>query len=206
MRRGLNILAAAGLLLALSGCADIDDPSDNYLISRFASPNPVPGDFFSCYGYGCKYRMRISLTRVEWGEVREQLNPPRADAPAERQQVAEAVGLIERFVSGRTRTTLHQEHSRWNYGDPTQLDCVDNSVNTWTYLTMLERDGLLRYHTVAGLAHRGTLLTLDFSNTAVLVQKDDGAPFAIDPWQADNGAPPVVEPLDYYLRTNWSTP
>ena len=199
MRGGLNILVAAGLLLVLSGCADIDDPSENNLLSRFARPDPVPGNFFVCYGYGCKYSARIALTEEEWQDVRAKFDPPAANAPAERRQAAEAVALLERLVGPRTGTWAHQRSSRLNYGDPSQLDCVDDSVNTWTYFTMLAHDGLLRYHTVAGLAHRGSLLTLDFSNAAVLVENDDGEQFAVDPWLAETGVPPPVYPLAMWL-------
>src|ERR1700676_4150061 len=180
MRRGLNILVVAGLILALSGCARSDDISDNNLLNSFGRPDPVPGNFFACYGYGCKYKARIARTEEEGGPVRAMFDPPPADASAERRQVAEAVAEIESLVGLRTGTSVHQRDSRLSYGDATQLDCVDDSVNTWTYLTMLAHDGVLRYHAVAGLAHRGSLLTLDFSNTAVLVEKGDGEKFAID--------------------------
>lgn len=200
MRRGLNIAMVAGLILALTACAH-RDPSDNNLLNSFAKPDPVPGDFFACYGYGCKYKARIALTEEEWRPVRAMFDPPPANAPAERELVAEAVGEIESLVGLRTGASVHQQDSRFNFGDPTQLDCVDNSVNTWTYLTMLAHDGLLRYHTVAGLAHRGSLLTLDFSNTAVLMQKSDGKRFAIDPWLADVGVPPPVMPLELWLSS-----
>jgi hypothetical protein len=195
MGRGLNIVMAATLILALSACAHRDDTSDSYLLSSFARPDPTPGNFFACYGYGCKYKTRISLTEEEWRPVRAIFDPPPANAAAERNQVAEAIGEIESLVGQRTGTSVHQENSRWNTGDPTQLDCVDDSVNTWTYLMMLAHDGLLRYHKVAGLAHRGTLLTLDFSNTAVLMEKGNGERFAVDPWLADLGIPPPVLPL-----------
>jgi len=201
MRRGLNILVAAGSLLTLIGCARTDDTSGNNLLSSFGMVNPVSGNFFVCYGYGCKYTARIALTEEEWRDVRAKFNPPPADASAERGQVAEAVARLERFVGLRTGTSVHQQDSRFNYGDPTQLDCIDDSVNTWTYITMLAHDGLLRYHTVAGLAHRGSLLTLDFSNAAVLVEKDDGERFAVDPWLVDAGVPPPVYPLAMWLGT-----
>jgi hypothetical protein len=81
----------------------------------------------------------------------------------------------------RTRPSVHQQQSRLSYGDPTQPDCIDDSVNTWTYFATLAHDGLLRYYTVAGFAHRGSLLTLDFSNATVLVEKGDGEQFAVDP-------------------------
>ncbi|HVM78684.1 MAG TPA: hypothetical protein VMU06_06670 [Stellaceae bacterium] len=202
MRRGLRVLAAAGLLLLLTECTPTGNTSENSFLSNFGSPNPAPGNFFVCYGYGCKYRTRISLTAEEWRSVRAKFQPPATDAPAERTQAAEAVAQLDRLVGRRTGTLVHQLHSRWNYGDPTQLDCVDNSVNTWTYFTMLAHDGLLRYHRVGGLAHRGTLLTLDFSNTAFLVQKDNGAQFAVDPWMGDAGVPPPVLPLAEWRRTD----
>lgn len=206
MRRDLNILVAAGLLLALSGCALVDDPSDNDLLIRFGTPHPAPGNFFACYGYGCKYRARIALTEEEWREVRAQLDPPPENAAAERRQVAEAVVRLERLVGLRTGTSVHQQHSRLNFGDRTQLDCIDNSVNTFTYLTMLAHDGLLRYHRVAGLAHGGTLLTLDFTNAAVLAEKDGGEQFAVDPWMGDADVPPPVIPLAVWRRLDWSPP
>jgi len=134
--------------------------------------------------------------------VRAKFNPPPASASDERRQAAEAVAQLDRLVGLRTGTSVHQLHSRWNYGDPTQLDCIDDSVNTWTYFTMLAHDNLLRYHTVGGLAHRGTLLTLDFSNTAVLVEKGSGAQFAVDPWMGDAGLPPPVLPLADWRRTD----
>jgi hypothetical protein len=202
MRCGLNILVAAGWLLALSGCASLHNTSDNNLLSSFARPDPVPGNFFVCYGYGCKYRARIALTEEEWRGVWANLIPPPVDASAERRQVAEAVAQLERLVGLRTGTSVQQHHSRLNYGDPTQLDCIDNSINTWTYMTMFGQDGLLRYHAVAGLAHRGSLVTLDFSNTAVLVEKGNGEQFAIDPWQADAGVPPPVIPLAVWRSTD----
>jgi len=205
MGRGLHILVAVGLL-ALGGCASVDGFSKNGLLSSFAKPDPVPGDFFACYGYGCKYRARIALTEEEWHDVRASLDPPPEDAVSERTQVAEAVGQIERLVGERTGTFVHQRHSRANYGDPTQLDCIDNSVNTWTYLTMLARDGLLRYHRVAGLAHGGTLITLDFTNAAVITQKAGGEQFVVDPWMADIGQPPPVIPLVVWRRLDWSPP
>jgi len=202
MRRFLNILLALGLLFTLSDCASRNHDSENNFLRKFGTPNPVPSDFSVCYGYGCKYSTRIALTAEEWRGVRAKFSPPPADAAAERAQAAEAVAQLERIVGQRTGTLVHQEHSRWNYGDPTQLDCIDDSVNTWTYITMFARDGLLRYHAVAGLAHRGSLLTLDFSNTAVLVEKGNGQKFAVDPWMGDAGLPPPVIPLAEWSNTD----
>ena len=190
VRTAVNSLVAAAFLLT-SACSS----SQNNLLTSFAVRDPAPGNFFVCYGYGCKYKAHVALTGEEWREVRAAFDPSPEDAPTERKDIAEAVARLERFAGHRTGTLVHQQDSRFNLGDPTQLDCVDDSVNTWTFLTLLTREGLLHYHTLAGLAHRGTLLTLDFSNTAVLAENGTGAKFAIDPWLGENGVPPPVFPL-----------
>ena len=205
VRLFLNFRVAAALLFALGGCAS-NDIYGNNLLSSFARPDPTPGNFYACYGYGCKYKARIALTEEEWNDVQDEFHPPAEDAPTERTQLAAAVARFERFVGQRTGTSVHQLHSRLNFGDPTQLDCVDNSVNTWTYLTILARAGLLRHHKVAGLAHGGTLLTLDFTNSAVIMEKDNGERFAVDPWMGDADAPPPVIPLAVWRRLDWSPP
>ena len=88
---------------------------------------------------------------------------------------------------------------RINLSDPTQLDCVDETVNTTIYLTLLSREGLLRWHRVAAPAHRGTLVTLDVANTPVLVENGTGKGFAVDTAFADPGLPPYIVPLETWL-------
>ena len=84
-----------------------------------------------------------------------------------------------------------------NLGDPTQLDCIDEAVNTWTYLTLMERGGLFRFHRVAQLSASGS--PVDPRNTAVL-QETGGSYFAIDPSLVDFGVPPPIIPLEAWLR------
>ena len=75
-------------------------------------------------------------------------------------------------------------------------NCIDEAVNTWTYLTLLERGGLLHFHRVAKLSHAGT--PIDPRNTAVL-QEIGGQYFAIDPSLVDVGVPPPIIPLDSWI-------
>ena len=83
-----------------------------------------------------------------------------------------------------------------NLSDPTQLDCIDEAVNTWTYLTLMERGGLLHFHRVAKLSYVGSLI--DPRNTAV-VQEIGGQYFAIDPALVDVGVPPPIIPLESWI-------
>ena len=70
-----------------------------------------------------------------------------------------------------------------NRGDLTQLDCIDTAVNTWTYMTLMERSGLFPFHRVAPLSYA------PLRNTAVL-QETAGGYFAVDASLVDRSAAP----------------
>ena len=132
---------------------------------------------------------RASLSKDAWRRVVAIFQPPAKDAQAERQRIGRGVALIQLMGGQQTGTAAHQwTHKNMeilpNNGDMTQLDCIDEAVNTWTYLTMLDRDGLMRLHRVSGLAHGGSLIALTMRNTAVIEKKTTGVPYAVDPWLA----------------------
>jgi len=76
-------------------------------------------------------------------------------------------------------------------------------VNSWTYLTMLARDGLLRFHTVENLAYAGGLPDLGAAprNTAVIRAAASGEDFAVDPTLVDAGAVPPIFPLSVWTAS-----
>jgi len=191
--RGGRLLALVGWL-ALGGCAQ---SQSGYLVD-YAEPYPKPDNFRVCHGYGCKFATRVALTEAEWQRVRVAFEPAAATPSAERRQIAAAIAILEIEAGQRTGTAVHQRREL-NPGDLTQLDCIDESVNTWTYLTMLDRDGLIRMHRVASIAHGGSLLGFDMRNTAVLERKTTGTQYAVDPWLVDAGEPPPVVPLRVWL-------
>jgi hypothetical protein len=202
-----SVVACVAASLALSACAtvDADNLSTTYL-DQFAAPNPTLGEFPVCHGFGCSLITRASLSNAEWRRVAAVFRPPPKDAEAERRRIARAVALMQIMVGPKTGTAAPQ----WTHkdlmvlrsgGDPTQLDCIDEAVNTWTYMTMMERDGLFRFHRVAKLSHAGGLTDLaNVRNTAVLQEKG-GDYFAIDPSLVDHGVLPPVMPLSTWLGT-----
>jgi hypothetical protein len=190
-----RLLALTGLL-ALGGCAD----APNGYLAQYAEAQPTPGDFHVCHGYGCKVESRIALSDAEWQRVRAAFEPAATSSSGERRQIAAAIAILEAEVGARTGTSAHQRREP-NAGDDTQLDCIDESVNTWTYLTMLDRDGLMRLHRVSGLAHGGSLIALTMRNTAVIEKKTTGVPYAVDPWLADAGEPPPIFPLSIWFAS-----
>jgi hypothetical protein len=192
--RVLMWLAAA---LALSACAENANHLNTLYLDRFAASDPAPAQFTVCHGFGCSERTHASLGRDEWRRVAAVFAPRAKNAQTERQQIARAVALVERIVGPQTGTDVPQwTHKNMlifpNGGDKSQLDCVDEAVNTWTYMTMMERGGLFHFHRVAQLAAAGSFA--DLRNTAVL-HEIDGGYYAVDASLVDGGVPPPVMPL-----------
>lgn len=218
--RTIRLLLAASLLL-LAAC---ESGGDNEYLRQYAHAGATPASFYVCYGYSCKYSARVTLRAEEWQGVRALLDPPsqipervalrveeqqsvraRAGSAAspeslERHRISLAMARFDQLVGARIGTLVHQRRA-YNAGDPSQYDCIDESINTWTYLTILEREGLLHYHQVGGLAHAGTVLDFDVRNTATLVAKGDGAQYAIDPTLVDVGEAPPIVPLQRWVAS-----
>jgi len=193
-------LAAA---LAVSACAENANHLQTHYLDRYATPSPTLAEFNVCHGFGCAEIAHASLTEAEWKRVAAVFKPRVKDAQAERQQIARGVALIQQMVAPRTGIAAHQwTHKDMlilpNWSDTTQLDCVDEAVNTWTYMTLMEKGGLFHFHHVAHLANAGGLTDPFMRNTAVL-QETNGGYYAIDASLVDNGVPPPIMPLTTWL-------
>lgn len=203
--RTVSAFAWVATLLALSACAEVDaDNLSTTYLNRFAAPNPTLAEFPVCHGFGCSLISPASLSNAEWRRVAAIFRPPPKDAETERHRIARAVALMQILVGEKTGTGAHQWTHKdmmvlQSHGDPTQLDCIDEAVNTWTYMTMMERDKLFRFHRVAKLSHAGGLTDINnIRNTAVLQEKG-GDYFAIDPSLVDHGVIPPIMPLSTWL-------
>jgi hypothetical protein len=193
-----------GAALLLSGCMQSAHNQSTTFLDRYAELNPTLAHFRECHGFSCAESSSVSLTAREWQRVTAVFKPQVNNAAAERRRIAQAVMVMRRLVGTKTGTAVHQwTHSNTdilpNLGDPTQLDCIDEAVNTWTYMTMMERARLFRFHRVAQLSNSGNLH--DPRNTAV-IQQNDGDYFAVDPAVVDFNVPPPVIPLASWL-TDW---
>ena len=82
------------------------------------------------------------------------------------------------------------------FGRSGQLDCIDESTNTTTYLRLLDQAGLLRHHRVVERATRFGLFVGMPHSTAVIEELDSGNRFAVDSWFHDNGQPPHIVRLE----------
>ena len=189
--------------LLLLGCAPNPQHLTSHYLDQFAESNPTPASFRECHGFGCAEKSLVSLDKHQWRRVAAVFSPPPKNAQDERHRIAKAIALMQHLVGAQTGTSVHQWTHKDrrilpNFGDPSQLDCIDEAVNTWTYLTMMERSGLFRFHHVANLAYAGLPNDTDPRNAAV-VQERDGSHFAVDPSLVDAGVPPPIIPLEKWL-------
>ncbi len=189
-------------LLALGACQHGGSlPSVDKALTGVEQVTPASFDF--CSDHGCKVQQPVHFTDADWTEITLPLATPAEDAAAERLAVAEAVGRFETAAARQTGTGV-DDGGTHTFPGPRQLDCVDESVNTTRFLTMLDKAGLLHFHQRGRPVHRA--FAGGFSHmTATLRALDGSGSWAIDSWFWDSGQPAEVVPLDSWLA-GWNPP
>ena len=201
--RKWSVLRGPAVALALSACAQDPHHLTTHYLDQFATLNPTVAHFTVCHGFFCVQKTPVSLNEEQWRRVAAIFKPRAKDARQERQQIARAVALVESIVGPQAGIAARQWTHKYmlvlpNLGDLSQIDCVDASVNTWTYMTLMEGAGLFQFHKVAPLSYAGSFTDPDLRNTAVL-QENSGGYFAIDASLVDHGVPPLVMPLAVWM-------
>jgi len=168
--------------------------------------DPTPQLFSVCYQHTCTKVAHLTLDATRWNPVREAFLPPAASAAEERERIRQAIAYLEVEIGQRIGTLRDVGGSFEGFMESgNQLDCVDESTNSTTYLRMMARDGLLRYHSVGSRAARarsGAFIIGWPHFTAVIVEIASGEKWAVDSWFGNNGEPPEVVPLSLW-KTGW---
>jgi hypothetical protein len=178
------------------GCSVI--PASKF-VDRYSDPYPTPQNLTLCEGYSCRFGTHVVLSSAEWAQVKAVFEPPASDAATERDQVARAVETLDLLAAQHTGTAVQQRRDWINKGDPSQVDCVDHTVNTVTYLRLFSTAGLLRWNHPGEPAHRGSIIGWDVANTAALVENDSNRRYSIDTALGDVGLPPYVVPIEQWI-------
>ena len=185
------------LLCVLPGCSKA--PLN---LEYFASPydeSPQTG-FYVCRAYGCYIQTPTKFNEEEWQSVTAFLQKPAPNASEERKQLAQSIARIEELIGQKIGTHRDVGGATMRGHGPYQLDCIDETVNTAKYLRFITAENLLRFHDIGEPARRGTFIDGAWPhNTAVVVERETGASYAIDSWFYDNGKPPAIVPLEEWL-------
>lgn len=168
--------------------------------------DPSPKQLTVCHGNGCLDLGYLSLTQEQWQGLQNAFLPMAQSAEEERERLRHAIQLME-IVAGDATGTWRDKGGTFNGGDG-QMDCIDESINTTLYLTMFQKYGLMRAHTVENRTTRGWFIGGWPHTTAVIREKTSDASmgrkllWAVDSWFLDNGEPPVVLPLEEW-ESGW---
>lgn len=189
--------------LTLVGCASAQDH-----VNQYAHPSPSLGDLTVCQGYGCRMQKSIRIQPFAWDEIARLFDPVPQSAADERARIAKAIALLEIKVGEVIGATTDRAAADIFSSGPDQLDCIDETVNTMTYLRLLVKEGLLRWHSLGPPQQRGWVLasfvgSTDFTtNTAVILENETGTAYAVDSYFYPNGRPPKIMPLSEWSK-NW---
>jgi hypothetical protein len=166
-----------------------------YPITVMAERAPPP--FFSCTDYHCDEREIVTLSDDQWHRVVSLFLSTESPAD-EREQIRRAIALLETLVGEITGTWRDLAKNVAGAGQPGQLDCISESKNTTSYLQLLSRGSLIRWHDVEERAIRHPWI-LDLHWSAVIRDRNTGMRYAVDSWFLDNGQPPFIQALDEWL-------
>ena len=191
----MNTRLFIGLLVCLCMCGALVLP-----VQSHAKKLTLP----VCYGFSCKIRQIVSITPAEWRSVVGWFDRVATTPEDERQQIRQAIGWMEVVVGRYTPTHLDigmnlEKHPVNMTG---QMDCIDESINTTTYLTLFEQQGYLRWHRVTDRAYRGSLLDAHWA--AQVEQVDNAVKYVIDSWFQDNGMLPYIAKSTEWLDLRWT--
>ena len=194
-------LACVAVLALLCACAYPPKTAQQF-IAGYGIENPQPSGFKLCYMHDCTCSAQVSLSPAQWDRVRRIFEPPSTDAAMERARVIQAIALLEQMVGKMTGTDRDIGGSFRGSFLPGQMDCIDEAINTSTYLTMMEAQGLLKYHDFFEPAHRGYIINGWPHFATVMVEKATDTKYVIDSWFLDNGEDPYILPIKKW-KSGW---
>lgn len=202
-----RLLASVALTcgLAASACAQVGTPA------------PSAGEEATlkvCFNYGCLAEAEVTFSAEQLAEVATLL---RADTAAEeRARLGEAIGRLYAFAGAKSPIAADKGGNLADDAVYGRMDCIDHSLTTTRFLTLLEARGMLRYHTVgervlrsrfllfqhyaAQIVERSMSLEAPRAQAGTVVSDVEGAMpvaarFAVDSWFYDNGLPAAILPL-----------
>ena len=171
---------------------DADNPE---IISK-----PTPDVFSVCFNHSCQTVETHSITRQEWQRFITPLETPGESAEQERDAVARAIAIMEEIVRPKIGPGQDLGRNLRGFGKTGQMDCIDESTNTTTYLYLLEQAGYLKWHRLVDSSTRFGIFVGMPHTTAVIEDIKTDTRYAVDSWFFDNGMPPAIIKLSAWER------
>lgn len=203
--RFMKFIIVGSASLFLSACI-MPGSNIEWMLDHEYPRDPSPEAFVVCIHHGCKTEVEVSLSSDEWQSVRDVFaRPPEVGAAGtaegERAQIAFALARIEQLVAPTVGSGNDIGGSFSGFGRNNQLDCVDEMVNTASYLTMMHNDGLFQHHRPGRRVTEAMSVRGFWPHTVSTVfAVEEDAHYVIDTWIKDNGEVPYVLALRDWAR------
>lgn len=150
---------------------------------EYKTPLPKRNTAVFCIRDGCFDHHKYTYSADDIAEMRELMNSRSAEQ--EREKIAQSVKWLERKL-GKLPT-----------------DCTAEAANVTSHMLILQRNGLLKYHTVDRPAGKWSLSR--WPHWAAMIKDQAGNTFAVDSYFVPNGTLPQIAPFDnWYISANWS--
>ena len=150
-----------------------------------------------CYNYGCHATALVDFSE-ERLESLHQLLAASADAAAEREAIAIAIGRMYGIAGEQTPVWRDRGGNYADGGVNGQMDCIDHSTNTDSFLRLLQARAWLRFHEVLEPLMR-TRFIFAVHWTARIRDRATQWVYVVDSWYFDNGHPAAVFAVEDWL-------
>jgi len=191
------------LLIGLVPASTVAEGFDSGIIPTLPG-NPTISNFPICYKHTCEVVENQSLTPSEWKQVHNIFKPRPSSPEAERVLIKKAVAHLEKLIGKKVNSSNDKGGNfAGMFEDGNQMDCIDESSNTTTYLALMQRDKLLKWHQVQPTKTRGFFIFGMPHTTAVIKETQSAKVWAVDSWFYDNGVEPEILPISKW-SDGWS--
>lgn len=150
-----------------------------------------------CYNYGCYAQAQVSFDEPRLEALRALLAAAN-DPAAERAAVSLAIGRMYAIAGEQTPVWRDKGGNYADGGENGQMDCIDHSTNTDSFLRLLQARGWLRFHDVLEPLMR-TRFIVAVHWAARIRDRRTQRGYVVDAWYFDNGHPAAVFAVEEWL-------
>jgi hypothetical protein len=153
-----------------------------------------------CYNYGCYTKAQVDYSEEQLDAL-HRLLAAAGDAGAEREAISGAIGRMYAIAGEQTPVWRDKGRNYADGGENGQMDCIDHSTNTSTFLRLLQARGWLRFHEVLEPLMR-TRFIIAMHWAARIRDRGTQQVYAVDSWYFDNGHPAAVLAVEDWRSGN----
>ena len=173
-------------------------------------PAPTIESFTHCYNYGCSKRETLGLPIETKTKIDRLFLTPSKSNEEEQSKIIQSLKIFEKDIGEIVGTKNDKRGTFRLYQDDSpeakshQQDCVDESTNTTTYLSLLNQMGYLTFYSPAFPKTRQPFIGGGnwWHQTATIKDNQTGDFYAVDTWFEDNGVAGYIVPLDKW-KSGW---